>query len=412
MDVDVKIGTAEILRKVSASAGQGMFVGIIGPNGSGKSTFIRCMSRTLQPVAGKVIIAGKEIREYSHKELAKLLGFVPQESTRTFDFVVNDILMMGRYPHQKLLRPPGPQDREACKKAMELTGISHLSERSISTLSGGEWQRVLIARTLAQETSLLLLDEPISQLDVNHQIEILTVLHNLTRQGSTVICVIHDLNLASQYCDEIIMLDQGTVFTIGTPHNVITPENIRAVFGLDVMIRTHPVTGKLYLIPIYPERPGSNGGQKVHLICGGGSGTGIMFALHAANCNVSTGILAMNDSDYSTSIQLGIPCIAEPSFSPITDISRSLLAESISTADLIVFTPMPFGQVNLDNVRIMSECCDKPILFVADSVPRNVENYMSGEATEIFKRMISDGRVAMGTSMEVLGRCLGKDYGN
>ena len=395
---------------MSAGAGQGVFVGIIGPNGSGKSTFIRCMSRTLQPVAGKVIIAGKEIGKYSYKELATLLGFVPQESTRTFDFSVDDIVMMGRYPHQKLLRPPGSHDQEACKKAMALTGVSHLSGRSISTLSGGEWQRVLIARTLAQETPLLLLDEPISQLDVNHQIEILSVLHSLTRQGSTVVSVIHDLNLASHYCDEIIMLDQGTVYAIGTPQTVITPENIRAVFGLDVMTRTHPVTGKLYLIPIYPGRPGSNGSRKVHLICGGGSGTGIMFALHAANCNVSTGILAMNDSDYSTSVQLGIPCIAEPPFSPITDISRSLLAESISTADLVVFTPMPFGQENLDNVRIMSECCDKPILLVTDSIPQSIENFMTGEATEIIKRMISDGRAAMVTSTEILDRYLGKDY--
>jgi iron complex transport system ATP-binding protein len=135
-----------------------------------------------------------------------------------------------------------------------------------------------------------------------------------------------------------------------------------------------------------------------------------MFALHAANCNVSTGILAMNDSDYSTSIQLGIPCIAEPSFSPITDISRSLLTESISTSDLVVFTPMPFGQENMDNLRILSECCEKPILFVADSIPQCIENFMAGEATEIIKSMISDGRAAMVTSTEILDRCLGKDY--
>lgn len=175
-DVDVKIGTAEILHKVSVDANQGMFVGIIGPNGSGKSTLIHCMSRTSHSATGKILVVGKEIEKYSHKELATLLGIVPQESTRTFDFSVDDIVMMGRYPYQKLLRPPEPHDKEACQKAMSLTGISHLTGRSISTLSGGEWQRVLIARALAQETPLLLLDEPISQLDINHQIEILSVL--------------------------------------------------------------------------------------------------------------------------------------------------------------------------------------------------------------------------------------------
>ncbi|AKB54998.1 MULTISPECIES: heme ABC transporter ATP-binding protein [Methanosarcina] len=409
-DVDVKIGTAEILHKISASAGQGMFVGIIGPNGSGKSTLIHCMSRTLNPTTGNILIVGEEIEKYSRKELAKMLCVVPQESMRTFDFSVDDIVMMGRYPYQKLLRPPEPHDREACQKAMALTGISHLSGRSISTLSGGEWQRVLIARALAQETPLLLLDEPISQLDINHQIEILSVLQSLTRQGSTVICVIHDLNLASQYCDEIIMLDQGTVYAVGTPHKVMTQENIRVVFGLDVLIKTHPTTGKLYLLPIYHRRPIKNGGRKVHLICGGGSGTEIMFALHAAECDVRTGILSMNDADYSTSIQLGIPCIAEPPFSPITDVSRSLLEESIGTADLVVFTSMPFEQENVDNLRIVSECCNKPILLVTDCFSKNIENCMAGEAAAIVNRMISDGRAAMVTSIEALDQCLGKEY--
>lgn len=409
-DVNVKIGTAEILHKMSADANQGMFVGIIGPNGSGKSTLIHCMSRTLNSATGKILVLGKEIEKYSHKELAMLLGVVPQESTRTFDFSVDDIVMMGRYPYQKLLRPPEPHDREACQKAMALTGISHLAGRSISTLSGGEWQRVLIARALAQETPLLLLDEPISQLDINHQIEILSVLQSLTHQGSTVICVIHDLNLASQYCDEIIMLDQGAVYATGAPHKVMTQENIRAVFGLDVMIRTHPTTGKLYLIPIYHRKPIKKNGLKVHLICGGGSGTEIMFALHESNCDVSTGILAMNDTDYSTSVQLGIPCIAEPPFSPITDVSRSLLEESIGTADLVVFTSIPFGQENMDNVRIVSEYCNKPILLVIDCFSQSIENCMASKAAAIVNRMISDGRAAMVTSTEALDQCFGKEY--
>lgn len=409
-DVDVKIGTVEILHKISANAGQGILVGIIGPNGSGKSTLIHCMSRTLHPSTGKIRIMGKEIENYSRKNLAMMLGVVPQESMRTFDFSVDDIVMMGRYPYQKLLRPPESHDREACQKAMALTGISHLSGRSILTLSGGEWQRVLIARALAQETPLLLLDEPISQLDINHQIEILSVLQSLTRQGSTVICVIHDLNLASQYCDEIIMLDQGTVYATGTPHKVMTQENIRAVFGLDVMIKTHPTTGKLYLIPIYHRKLVKKGSQKVHLICGGGSGTEIMFALHAAKCDVSTGILSMNDADYSTSIQLGIPCIAEPPFSPITDVSRSLLEESISKADLVVFTSMPYEQENMDNVRIVSECCNKPILLVTDCISRSIENCMAGDAASIVNHMISTGLATIVTSTEALDQCLGKEY--
>ena len=185
------------------------------------------------------------------KEIAKRISSVPQNPTVNFDFSVWDIVMMGRYPHLGRLSIEDERDEEIVSRCMKLTNIQHLANRSVTEVSGGELQRILIARALAQEARILLLDEPTSNLDINYQIEIMDLLRDLTlKKGITVICTMHDLNLAARYCEMLILLSNGRIRAIGRPEEVITRDNIRETFGIDVLVEENPITNSIYVIPL------------------------------------------------------------------------------------------------------------------------------------------------------------------
>jgi iron complex transport system ATP-binding protein len=363
------------------------------------------MSRTLRPVAGTILVEGMDISVYSRKELAGRVSVVPQESPRTFDYTVEEVVGMGRYVHQGLLSGLSVQDRDACHAAMTTAGITPLAMRRISSLSGGEWQRVLIARTLAQGSDIILLDEPTSHLDVNHQIEVLSALHALTRAGTTAISVFHDLNLAAHFCDEIIVLKAGKAVAIGPPRDVITPLILKEVFGLGAAVRIHPVTGKPLVVPLYALPPSGSSSARVHVICGGGSGSEILHALRAAGCRITAGVLAMNDSDYSTAIALSIPCIAEPPFSPISEESRAALINQIKGADAVVLTPMPVGAGNLENLHVLLECTPPSLLFLGKDGGADIEDFTGGRATAVIEGLISSGRLAILPTDAIIRQC-------
>jgi iron complex transport system ATP-binding protein len=401
--LDVSVNTSRILDQVTFKAVKGRFVGIIGPNGSGKSTLIRCMSRTLQPVTGTVLADGKEIAAFGSRELAEKISVVPQESPRTFDYMVEDVVEMGRYAHQRLLSGLTAKDRELCHAAMKTAGILHLNGRHISSLSGGEWQRVLIARTLAQDTPIILLDEPTSHLDISHQIEILCALQSLSRNGNTVIGVFHDLNLAAHFCDDIIVISAGHVAVTGVPAEVITPPVLKKYFDLDATVRIHPSTGKPLVVPIYVPRQTGFRGTRVHVICGGGSGSEVLHALIAAGCHVTTGVLSMSDSDYATAADLNVPCIAEPPFTPVSEASQDALATMLQNAERIVVTPMPVGQGNLVNLEILKESSSAPVLFMTAGSRPEIPDYCGGAASAIIKNLL-DGDRLRGLSLNAIIR--------
>ncbi len=408
--LDVVIDTNRILDGVTMNPGAGRFVGIIGPNGSGKSTLIRCMSRALAPQAGTIRLAGSDIALYSKRDLALALSVVPQEAYRTFDFSAEDVVAMGRYAHQPLLSSVSKGDREACRRAMATVGVVHLADRRITTLSGGEWQRVLIARTLAQETGIILLDEPTSHLDASHQILILSAFQSLVRNGATVIGVFHDLNLAAHFCDEILVLSAGRVAAYGPPRDVITTEVLQHVFLLDAMVGLHPYTGRPVVLPLYAPSASTGPGTRVHVVCGGGSGGWLLSALVAAGCTVTAGVLAMNDSDYAAARHLGIPCIAEPPFSPISGVSCAALHEAIGQSDLILLTAMPFGPGNLENLRALADC-ERPVPLIFISGPDggggdpSITDFTGGEATALFDRLLGSGRMTRVSPEALLRDC-------
>jgi len=403
--LDVVIDAHRILVNVTIPAEKGQFTGIIGRNGSGKSTLIRCMSRTLTPSAGSVTVDGMDIGVYDRKALARALSVVPQESGRTFDYTVEDVVAMGRYARQGLLSGHSVQDIAACHAAMTTAGITHLAQRTIVTLSGGEWQRVLIARTLAQETGIILLDEPTRHLDVSHQIEVLSALHTLTRSGTTVIAVFHDLNLAAHYCDRIIALHEGRVAASGTSAEVITTDFLKKIYSLDAEVRIHPMTGKPLIFPRYLQKTNGRSDRRVHIICGGGTGSELLHALHDAGCRVTAGVLAMNDSDYATAVHLGIPCSAEPPFSPVSEVSRYSLSEQVREADFIIVTPMPVGVGNLANLHTLEECSTSPILFMGDGENAAIEDFSGGQADAILIRLSASGRLTVLPGPAIIETC-------
>ena len=240
--VSLGYGRQTILKDTSLEALPGEVLGIIGPNGSGKSTLIRGMTRLLTPSSGQIFIDGHTIDRLKHSDLAQLVAVVPQNAVLPELFTAVEVVLMGRTPHLGLFRYESGRDLGIVHNAMEATSTIHLAERRVGELSGGEKQRLVIARALAQEPKVILLDEPTAHLDINYQIETLELIHQLCRnQNLIVVIALHDLNLAVQYCDRLVILNQGRIHSQGIPDTVITAQTIKEVYGADVCVYPHPV---------------------------------------------------------------------------------------------------------------------------------------------------------------------------
>ena len=232
-DVRAVLGGSQILRGVDLRAERGELVGVIGPNGSGKSTLLKCIYRVLKPTGGAVWLDGRALSEYSYKASARRVAVVAQHNYYNFDFSVQDVVMMGRAPHKRALDRDNAQDRQMAARALETVGMADFARRSFSTLSGGEQQRVILARALAQDTPCLILDEPTNHLDIKFQLQLMDIVKGLDR---TVIAAIHDLNIAAMYCDRLYAVREGGVVASGRPEEVLTPELIRAVYEVEAQV--------------------------------------------------------------------------------------------------------------------------------------------------------------------------------
>ena len=242
--IQVSFGSKTILHDISLAIQDKEFVGIIGPNGSGKSTFLKCLYRVLQPSGGKIFFDGTELSSLSHRDTALKMAVVAQHSTVNFDFSVLEMVLMGRSPYKGLLDRDQLDDYEIARHALAQVGLSDFESRNFNTLSGGEQQRVILARALAQRTECLVLDEPTNHLDIKYQLELMTIVKRL---DATVVSAIHDLNLAAIYCDRIIALKDGHIVCSGTPKEVLTEEIIRQIYGVSATVQTLP-DGRLNII--------------------------------------------------------------------------------------------------------------------------------------------------------------------
>lgn len=238
-----------ILKNINISFERNKFYSILGPNGSGKTTLLKNILKALPTTDKTIYIDAFDINNYKNKDLAKKMSSVPQNTNLEFDFTSFDVVLMGRSPHLKRFERESNKDYEIVREAMEITNTWHLKDKYINQLSGGERQKVIIARALAQESSIILLDEPISNLDIQNQIEIMDTLKFLNRDV-TIISVLHDLNLAAQYSDYILLLKNGEIFSKGTPEKVLNVNNLKYVYDVNTYIIKNPVTGKPHIIPI------------------------------------------------------------------------------------------------------------------------------------------------------------------
>lgn len=243
-NIRLSYGAQEILKGVSINGNTGEFIGIIGPNGSGKSTLLKCIYRILKPHAGQVFLDGEELSGISIRNSAKKMAVVAQHNYYNFDFSVMEVVLMGRAPHKKTMERDNAKDFQIAQKALETVEMEGFANRSFSTLSGGEQQRVILARALAQQTPCLILDEPTNHLDITHQIQLMKIVKNLK---VTVISAVHDLNIAAMFCDRLYVLQDGEIVGQGTPQEVLTAEFIKKIYRVETEI-VYDSAGQLHVL--------------------------------------------------------------------------------------------------------------------------------------------------------------------
>jgi iron complex transport system ATP-binding protein len=248
----------KVLQGVDLALPQGDFLGVLGPNGSGKSTLVKALSGVLPLESGEVRLFGRPLSTLSRREIARRLAVVPQSTSLFFSFSVLDIVLMGRTPHLSRWRSEQRTDYDIARQALERVDALHLQDRPVTELSSGERQRVFIARALAQEPEILLLDEPTTYLDINHQLEIFEFLRQLNEeQHLTLLCVSHDLNLAAEYCRRLLLLHEGRVFAQGPPEQILTAEHLAAVYHVALDVHPNPLSGRPQ-VSIAPRAPWRN----------------------------------------------------------------------------------------------------------------------------------------------------------
>lgn len=374
---------------------RGGLVALLGANGAGKSTLLRCISRILQPTGGRILLDGRELKDFDSKEGARLMAVVPQETTADFDFTVEDIVSMGRFPYLGRFQNEGQQDRDIVRRSMEMTGITHLADRSITALSGGEKQRVIIARAVAQQPEILLLDEPTANLDIGYQSMLLGLAARLNReQGVTIIAAIHDINLAVHHFDRFILLAGGRVLAAGRAEEVITPENIKKSYAVTASTYRHPLHGILQVSVNLggDDSAFSANGPAVHVIGGGEEALPVLELLHRLGCRLSVGPVSSEDSGCRFAHFHSLPVIILPPFTTMNRAHKQEHIDLMRRAEAVVVPPIPFGEGNLpifeDVETVMRE--GKP-LYLSEPGGLKDRDYSGGKAVQLFRRLLDGG---------------------
>ena len=428
-DISFRYGQNMLFSALSLSLKRGEMVGLLGPNGSGKTTLLRLLSGVLQPQQGQILLEGRNLLSRGRRDVARRIALVPQELHMPFDFTVEHMVSLGRTPFVKpFLGSRTPHDQHVIQEAIEITGIASLAGHIFNELSGGERQRVIIAMALAQQPTVLLLDEPTSHLDVKYQIETLELVQKLNvERGVTVVAAMHDLNLAARYFSRLLLF-QRSVVADASPSEVLEPRLLSRVYGINV--RVGILRGAEHLSVLPPDGQEKKDGSQeygpsapplVHVIAGGGSGALLMRALADEQIPFSTGALNIGDSDHMLALRLATDVITEQPYAPISSATLELVRRSLSRVKLLVLCPTLFGPGNLSLLQEALQFAQsgRPLIVLTlpgtettdtdfatmktpDTPEITVCDYTDGEAIRLMKQILQEGAFVVGSVGEAL----------
>jgi len=410
-DLSFKYDGNEVLKNIDLSIDEGTFLGLMGPNGSGKTTLLRTMMTYLKPDRGAILVDSKPVHTLGEREVARLLAVVPQSSPTHFNFTAYEMVMMGRIPHiRNRLAGESKSDGKIVRDAMQRTDTWKFAERTFSSLSGGERQRVIIARALAQHPEIMLLDEPTVYLDIASQFEIMDLLKSLNEDGLTIVAVLHDLNIASRYCNEIALLHNGKLESFGSPEKVFTSANIARIFGIEMIIRHDPLTHAVSAIPRTSSFMAVSRETTVHVLCGGGTGGPVLNDLLDAGYSPSAGVVNVLDSDFETARDLRIPVISEIPFSQISDDSHAENIELVESAKYVIVTDFPVGPGNLRNIEAALHAIERgKTVFILNRDTISERDFVGGRAQALVQKLIDGGAIPLRGRRELMQRLEGAD---
>jgi iron complex transport system ATP-binding protein len=383
-----RVGDRPIVEGIDVSFLRGELTGIIGPNGAGKTTLLRLLSGLLQPTFGEVRLDGHSLAGMSSRARARTLAFMSQETGQAFPFSVMEILLMGRYPHLRRFEQETAEDRERARRMLSYVGLPGLEGRSFSELSGGERQLVLFAKALVQDTPVLVLDEPSSNLDIRHQDRIFSMAQELAREGRAVAASVHNLGVAAHYCTRLILLERGKIAAAGTPEEVLRSDILDRVYGIRTVVSPSLATGSLTVAVMPVNAQGA--GPRVHLIGGAGSAVNLTRELYRLGCRLSGGIAHERDSDEQLWASLGVEYERVGAFTRIDEEAVRRAERLVKSADVTILCSFPVGQGNLGNLRLAMK--SSRLIIVESGADDVARSFFSPEGRALFDELAARGR--------------------
>ncbi len=416
----VRYGPRTGVQNVTLSIRPGELVALAGPNGAGKTTFVRAVLGLVPAAEGRISIQGTPLSELSFRERARRMAWLPQEEQPQENVPILDYVLFGRYAHVPPFYSEGSRDFARAEEALRSVDLWDRRDSGIWEVSGGERQRVLLARALTQDAPILLLDEPTSHLDIAHQLELLDRLKRW-RQGADrcVVTALHDLNLATRYADRVVVFSRGRLVEDGPPNEVLSAALLRSVWNVDAEIRRDARTGLPYIIPMIPhhlEAPRGASGRllgPIHVVGGGGAASACLRALHEEGFLLTAGVLALLDTDTQTAEEMGLPMAVEAPFSPIGEEARQENRQLLAAAQAIVLAPFAVGPANLANLEEVLPFAGQCPVYFLDGASLEQRDFTDGQATRVRDRMLAAGAKDLESVSELTERLradLGRPY--
>jgi iron complex transport system ATP-binding protein len=406
--VSVAFGERVAVRSATFSVRPGEFVALTGPNGAGKTTLLRAVLGLLPASQGTIRVRGTPIEQLDYRARALRMAWLPQDERPQDNVRLLDYVLFGRFAHVPPFYSENSEDFGRARSALLSVGLWDRRDSGIWEVSGGERQRVLLARALAQDAPILLLDEPTAHLDIASQLELIHRLLALCRDGSRcVVAALHDLNLAARYADRVLVLSRGRLVQDGRAGDVLSPAILREVWEVDAELRRDPRSGLPYLIPVLPRGVESAGSAElrpgpVHVVGGGGAASEFLRLLVAEDFRVTTGVLALFDTDSETAQELGLPTALEIPFAPLGELARSENRRLLDASAAVVIAPFAVGAANLANLEDLLPFANSRPMYVVrpDALPGR--DFTGGRAVEIVRELLRRGAVGVANAPELL----------